>query len=192
MDDRGKTLLVGALAVGAVALAVFAGQTNTVQSGVQKAINMGQSWWQQSANAQKWAPVIAAAEQQYNIPTGLLARQAYEESGYQTNVIDGTQPSSAGALGILQLMPEYFTSVQAPVPFSDGAVERQIAQAAGYMAQLAGEFGGNWGYALAAYNAGPGTVQNVLNGTQSLPAQTTNYVTQILSDVPVPGASLPA
>ncbi len=147
--------------------------------------------WEQSANGRKWAPVLAAAEQQYGIPTGLLSRQAYEESHFITSVIDGTQPSSAGALGIMQLMPQYFASVQVPTPFTDGEVEGQIAQAAGYMAQLYRQFG-NWGYALAAYNAGPGTVNNVLSGNQSLPAQTTAYVSQILADVPVPGASLPA
>lgn len=191
VDEKQKTLLTFVLAAIGVGIAVLLGQSRAVQSGIQKVISMGQAWWQQSANAQKWAPVIAAAEQQYGIPTGLLARQAYEESGYQTNVINGTQPSSAGALGILQLMPQYFTSVQVPIPFSTGAIEGQIAQAAGYLRQLYNQFG-NWGYALAAYNAGPGTVQNVLAGTQTLPAQTQNYVSQILADVPVPGASVPA
>lgn len=191
MTDEQKTLLVFVLAAAGVGLAILAGQSSTVQSGVAKVIQMGQAWWQNSANAQKWAPVILAAEKQYGIPVGLLARQAYEESGYRTSVINGTQPSSAGALGILQLMPQYFTSVQVPIPFSDGAVEGQIAQAAGYMRQLYNQFG-NWGYALAAYNAGPGTVNNVLNGTQPLPLQTKNYVSQILADVPVAGASIPA
>lgn len=180
MTNEGKLVLLIAAGVGLAALAA-------------EGATVGLAYWESSANAKKWAPVIAAAEQQYGIPTGLLARQAYEESGYRTSVINGTQSSPAGALGILQLMPQYFSSVQVPIPFSDGAIEGQIAQAAGYMHQLYQEFG-NWPAALAAYNAGPGTVSQYLaaggaGAGLSLPAQTVNYVTQILADVPAAGSA---
>src|ERR1700758_3102851 len=76
------------------------------------------AYWQQSANAQKWAPVIAAAEQANGLPVNLLDRQAYPESAYDQSIIDGTRASPAGALGILQLEPEYFDTVRRPTPFS--------------------------------------------------------------------------
>lgn len=161
--------------------------TSAAQTGyasVQAAI----SGWQNTEEGPTWVPVINQAEQTYGIPTNLLARQAYEESHFIPSVIDGTQASSAGALGILQLMPQYFTSVQVPVPFSKQDTLNQINQAAQYMASLYSQFG-DWGDALAAYNAGPGTINQVLAGTATLPTQTRNYVTQILADVPVMSAS---
>lgn len=147
-------------------------------------------YWQTSANAQKWAPVLAAAEQANGLPTNLLARQAYAESAYQQSVIDGTQPSSAGALGILQLMPQYFDTVQRPTPFTDQDTTDQINQAAGQMAglyqqllPLAQSTGQNpWALALAGYNAGAGAVKKY-GGIPPF-TQTQNYVTSILADVP--------
>lgn len=146
--------------------------------------------WQQSSNAQKWAPVLAAAEQANGLPQNLLARQAYAESAYKQAVIDGTQASPAGALGILQLMPQYFDTVQRPIPFSDQDTTDQINQAAAQMAglyqqllPLAQSSGTNpWALALAGYNAGAGNVQKY-GGVPPF-AETQNYVTSILADVP--------
>jgi soluble lytic murein transglycosylase-like protein len=146
--------------------------------------------WQESANAQKWAPVLAAAEQASGLPTNLLARQAYAESAYRQSIIDGTQASPAGALGILQLMPQYFDTVQRPTPFSDQDTTDQINQAAAQMAALyqqllplAQSSGANpWALALAGYNAGAGNVQKY-GGIPPF-AETQAYVTSILADVP--------
>jgi soluble lytic murein transglycosylase-like protein len=165
---------------GALALAALAGGGVAVSN-----------WWQESSNAKKWAPALAAAESKYGLPSGLLSRQAYEESSFDSGVIDGTTPSSAGALGILQLEPAYFSSVQGPVPFSDAQVLAQIDQAAAYDASLYRQFG-SWQSALAAYNWGPGNVSSWLAGgadPTSLPAQTSNYVSQILADVPAAAAA---
>lgn len=152
------------------------------------------AYWQQSANAQKWAPVLAAAEQANGLPQNLLARMAYTESAYSQDVIDGTRASSAGALGILQLEPQYFDTVRRPVPFSDQDTTDQINQAAAQMATLyrqlsplaAGTGQNPWALALAGYNAGAGAVRHY----QGIPpyAQTESYVTDILADVPAASA----
>lgn len=150
-------------------------------------------YWQESANAQKWAPSLAAAEQDYGLPTNLLARQAYAESSYAQDVIDGTRSSSAGALGILQLMPQYFTTVQRPIPFSDQDTADQINEAAANMASLyrqlsplASSTGQNpWALALAGYNAGAGNVTKY-GGIPPF-AETQAYVANILADVPAAG-----
>jgi soluble lytic murein transglycosylase-like protein len=149
------------------------------------------AWWQQSENAKKWAPVIAAAEQANGLPTDLLARQAYAESAYAQDVIDGTRPSPAGALGILQLEPQYFDTVQRPIPFSDQDTVDQINQAAGQMASLyqqlsplAASTGANpWALALAGYDAGAGAVKRY-GGIPPF-SETQKYVASILADVPV-------
>lgn len=147
-------------------------------------------WWQQSANARKWAPVLAAAEQAHGLPADLLARMAYTESAYAQDVIDGTRSSSAGALGILQLEPQYFDTVQRPIPFTDQDTVDQIDQAAGQVASLyrqllplANSTGQNpWALALAGYDAGAGAVKQY--GGIPPYTETQNYVSGILADVP--------
>jgi soluble lytic murein transglycosylase-like protein len=133
---------------------------------------------------------MAAAEQAYGLPQNLLARQAYAESGYEQDFIDGTRSSAAGALGILQLEPQYFDTVRRSIPFSDQDTLDQINQAAAQMATLYGQLlplanstGQNpWALALAGYDAGAGAVQRY-GGVPPF-TETENYVAKILADVP--------
>lgn len=170
--------------LGGVALLAAAGGGGTL------AVQAVLAYWQRSANAQKWAPVLAAAEQANGLPADLLARMAYTESAYAQDVIDGTRSSSAGALGILQLEPQYFDTVQRPIPFSDQDTTDQINQAAGQVATLykqllplASSSGQNpWALALAGYDAGAGAVKQY--GGIPPYTETQNYVTGILADVP--------
>lgn len=142
------------------------------------------SGWQAVEQGPVWIPVINQSEQQYGIPTNLLARMAYEESHFRPEIINGTVASPAGALGILQLMPQFFNTVNVPVPYQQSDVVAQIGQAAQQLASLYKTFL-DWGIAVAAYNAGAGTMQNVLAGTAPMPSETANYVSDILTDVPV-------
>lgn len=139
--------------------------------------------WTNSSNGRKWAPFLQQIEDAYGIPEGLLSRIAYQESHFRTEIINGTQPSPAGALGIMQLMPQYFTSVQRSTPFSDTDTQDQIREAANFLTQLFTHFQ-DWTLATAAYNAGQGTINQVLNGTLTLPAETAQYIAQISADLP--------
>ncbi len=152
-------------------------------------------WWQRSQNGQKWKPYLDQAGAQNGLPPDLLSRLAYQESSYLQDVIDGTRPSPAGALGMMQLMPKYFQSVNRPVPFTDQDTQDQIDEAAAQLASLyrqllplASSTGQNpWGLVLAGYNAGAGAVRAA--GGVPPYAETENYVAKILSDVP---AAVPA
>ncbi len=163
--------------------------TNTFQSGVD-AVQAAVSGWANVQQGPVWVPVLNAAEQQYGIPPNLLARMAYQESSFRQEYIDGTKPSSAGALGILQLMPNYFASVRVPIPFSAAATAAQIQEAAQLLVSLYQRFA-DWGLAVGAYNDGAGNMASYVAGTRALPQQTLNYVSQVLADVPVPGATIP-
>ena len=144
------------------------------------------SGWQQVEDGPVWVPVINQAETAAGIPANLLARMAYQESHFRPDVIDGSTPSSAGALGILQLMPQFFSTVQVPTPFTTTDTMAQITQAAAQLASLFNTFG-DWTLAVAAYNAGAGTVQGYLDGTKALPSETSAYVADVIADVPVSG-----
>src|SRR6185312_5080436 len=65
--------------------------------------------WKSVGEGSTWVPVLNQVEQQYGLPEDLLARVAYQESSFREGVIRGTTASSAGALGIMQLEPAYFS-----------------------------------------------------------------------------------
>lgn len=145
--------------------------------------------WKNAGDGPKWIPIITQVEEALDLPTGLLARMAFQESSFRPGVIDGTIPSPPGALGILQLMPQFFPAVNRPIPFSDDAVKSQIIAAGVYVKQQYTRFG-DWAEALAAYNYGPGNEEKYLeHRIAGLPIETQNYVSEILADVPVKAAA---
>lgn len=121
---------------------------------------------------------IKAAASQYNIPWQLLAAQIQQESDFDPNAV-----SSAGAQGIAQFMPATAQAYGLSNPFDPTASINAMAQ---YMSDLYSQFG-SWSAALAAYNWGPGNLQNALNNSggdlsgalTQAPTETTNYVATI-------------
>lgn len=139
--------------------------------------------WRQANDGPKWIPVIRGVEKDLSLPTDLLCRMAFEESSFRRDVIEGVRQSPAGALGIMQLMPQDFPSVHT-IPFDDAAVTLQIRDAGLYIAHLYERFG-TWSEALAAYDFGPGNEDKYLrHKIAGLPTETKDYVSQILADVP--------
>lgn len=120
--------------------------------------------------------MLGAAETKYGIPHDLLARQAYEESRFRPDIINGTTPSSAGALGIMQIVPRFHPTATPLEPAS------AIDYAGNFLASLYRQFG-SWPLALAGYNAGAGNVTKY--GNQIPPFdETQKYVAEITADVP--------
>lgn len=115
-----------------------------------------------------YAPQFAAAEQQYGLPTGMLAAVAQQESGGNSQAV-----SSAGAEGLMQLMPS--TAASHGVNPLDPS--ESITAAAQILSGDLKEFGDSVPLALAAYNAGAGAVQQY----DGIPpyTQTQNYVKDI-------------
>lgn len=138
--------------------------------------------WKNAGEGPTWLPALNAAEAEHGIPTDLLARLAYQESHFRQDIITGVNASGKGALGLMQMMPQFYASVRVPRPFTQADTFTQIEEAA---QTLAGHFTTfrDWGLALAAYNAGAGAVHKA-GGIPNF-TETQNYVAQILADVPV-------
>ncbi len=110
------------------------------------------------------------------IDPALFVRQIDVESGFNP-----AARSSAGAIGIAQLLPS--TAAQLGVTPTDPVAS--LAGAARYMASLLARFRGDEAKALAAYNAGPATVDAAIRraGAQwrpALPLETQQYLQRIL------------
>ena len=174
--------------VGGVAAWYFLTQTAPGESAVET-VTAAVAGWQNVNEGPTWVPVINQTEQALGLPANLLARQAYQESRFRPDVIAGTDVSSAGALGILQLEPAFFSSVgpSVAIPYTAADTTAQISQAGQEMQSLYNQFG-DWGLALAAYNWGSGNVSKWLaaGGTGPMPQETQDYVSEILTDVPLP------
>ena len=112
---------------------------------------------------------ITAAARQNGIDPALLAGLVRQESNFDPNA-----GSSAGARGLTQLMP----ATAAGLGVTDVTNPLQALQGgAKYLKQQLDRFGGDVTLALAAYNAGPGAVQQ--HGGVPPYAETQGYVKQV-------------
>lgn len=128
-------------------------------------------------NRKMFLPYVLAAEKVNGIPAGMLDKLIMVESGYDTAVISGQRVSSAGALGIAQIVPRWHPNVDPLNPVE------AIEYAAWYLRDNYDEFG-TWQKALAAYNWGPGNLREAIktygaNWFANAPTETKNYVTAI-------------
>ena len=110
------------------------------------------------------------------IPPDYFVRQIYAESGFDPNAA-----SPAGAVGIAQFEP----STAAGLGINPYDPVQALSGAARLMASYAVQYNGDYAKALAAYNAGGGSVDNAVRncGTGWLscePAETQNYVYKIM------------
>jgi soluble lytic murein transglycosylase-like protein len=104
----------------------------------------------------------------YDIPEDLFLRLVQQESGWNPNAV-----SPKGATGLAQLMPA--TARALGVDINDP--EQNLEGGARYLRSMYDKFG-SWRLALAAYNAGPGAVEQY--GGIPPYAETKNYVKAIL------------
>lgn len=112
---------------------------------------------------------------QFGIPADLFMRQIQAESAW-----DPTALSPAGAIGLGQLMPT--TAQELGVDIMNP--QDNLYGAAKYLRQMYDRFG-DWRTALAAYNAGPGRVEQY-GGIPPF-EETQNYVSSILDEQDVRG-----
>lgn len=117
------------------------------------------------------APVFDRASASYGLETALLRAVAQKESALQPCAV-----SPAGAMGLMQLMPETASMLGVSDPFD---AEQSILGGARYLRLLLDRFDNNLALALGAYNAGPARVETY-GGIPPF-RETRNYVTTILS-----------
>lgn len=113
--------------------------------------------------------MIKAAANKYNVDPQLVAAVAQTESGGRQEAI-----SPAGAIGVMQLMPE----TAAGLGVNPYDKQQNIEGGAKYLREMMDTFGGDVQKAVAAYNAGPQAVKDY-NGVPPY-RETRDYVNHVL------------
>ncbi len=126
----------------------------------------------QSASApQSLDSIFQKAAQEYDVPVALLKAIAKAESNFNPEAV-----SSAGAQGVMQLMPATAQSLGVTDPFN---AEQNIMGGAKYIKQMLERYDGDVKLALAAYNAGSGNVAKY-GGIPPF-EETQNYVKKVMA-----------
>ncbi len=129
----------------------------------------------------RYDSLIENATATHGLPPNLLKALIKTESNFNPMAV-----SSAGARGLVQLMPGTAKDLGVSDPHSPG---QAIDAGARYLRQQFDTFG-SWDKALAAYNAGPGAVQKA-GGIPNIP-ETQAYVPKILGLAGMQSGAQPA
>ncbi|MGQ9918377.1 MAG: lytic transglycosylase domain-containing protein [Bryobacteraceae bacterium] len=116
------------------------------------------------------APLFHHAASAYGLDPLLLRAVARQESAFKPCAL-----SPAGAMGLMQLMPETASMLGVEDPFDAG---QSIFGGARFLRFLLDRFQNDLALALSAYNAGPGAVER--HGGMPPFAETRDYVSSVL------------
>lgn len=125
-----------------------------------------------SGEGGEYEALINQAAARNGLDPAVLHGLIQQESGFDPNAT-----SSAGASGLTQLMPGTASSLGVANPLDPA---ESIEGGARYLGGLMAQFGGNAEDALAAYNAGPGAVQQY--GGVPPYSETQSYVAKVLAN----------
>ncbi len=151
---------------------IYEGQLN-VPASVLQSLSAASSSSDHTSSISKtdYQSAIEEAAAKFNVPAKLIEAVIKQESGFNADAV-----SSAGATGLMQLMPS--TAKFLGVDDAKDPLQN-IMGGTKYLRQMLDKFDGDMSLALAAYNAGPGNVSKY-NGIPPF-KETQNYVKKILN-----------
>jgi soluble lytic murein transglycosylase-like protein len=127
----------------------------------------------------QWQPMVAKAASAFALPEAWLNAVMARESGGHTSLNGRPITSSAGAMGLMQVMPRTYDDLRRQLglgadPYAPGD---NITAGAAYLQQMYRRYG--YPGMFAAYNAGPGRFDDYLLRQRPLPNETLAYVAKI-------------
>jgi hypothetical protein len=124
-----------------------------------------------NANASEYHNIIHEKASMYDLDPSLIKAVIKTESNWNSRAV-----SRKGAMGLMQLMPATATEMNVQNPYDP---EENIEGGTKYLRYLLERFNGDLTLALAAYNAGPKTVEKF--GYVPPITETKHYVSKVLS-----------
>ena len=126
-----------------------------------------------------WGPYITEASKRFDVPERWIREVIRQESGGRTHMNGAPITSSAGAMGLMQVMPGTYEELRAkhglgPDPYHP---YDSIMAGTAYIREMYDLYGSP-GF-LAAYNAGPRRLEDYLYRNRGLPSETRRYVASI-------------
>ncbi len=149
--------------------------TNTPENGNYKKIisekKPSQNSKKKASKTSDYHQLVHSKSSEYNIEPSLVKAVIKTESNW-----DSLAVSQKGAMGLMQLMPSTANDMNVRNPFNP---EENIEGGVRYLKYLLDKFNGDLSLALAAYNAGPKTVEK-FGGVPPIP-ETQQYVKRVLA-----------
>lgn len=140
----------------------------------------------QAETVAEWRPYINEASARFGVPIAWIERVMRAESGGRTTL--GGQPirSSAGAMGLMQLMPGTWADMRTRLGLGANPDDPRDNILAGtlYLRLMYDLFG--YPGLFAAYNAGPKRYADYLAGRVRLPSETVGYLASVAPSTPGP------
>ena len=127
----------------------------------------------------RWDPLIADASKRFKIPAAWIRNVMRSESGGRTYLNGQPITSNKGAVGLMQVEPGTYAQMAEQYRLGKDPFNPQdnIYAGAAYLRWLHGKYG--FPAMFAAYNTGPGNLEDHLHHGAPLPAETRAYVAGI-------------
>jgi soluble lytic murein transglycosylase-like protein len=132
----------------------------------------------------RWTPMIAAASMRFAVPTNWIRAVVQIESGGRTMSGENKPITShAGAMGLMQLMPGTYAQMRAQIGLGANPYNPHdnILAGAAYLRWLYQKYG--YPAMFAAYNDGPGNLEQRLMRGRLFPQETRNYISRIFTSL---------
>lgn len=134
---------------------------------------------QPASSVATWRPYIREASRRFGIPVAWIERVMQAES--RGRIAQDGRPirSSAGAIGLMQVMPATWSDMRARLGLGTDPDDPRdnILAGAFYLRLMYDRFG--YPGLFAAYNAGPARYADYLAGRASLPRETVGYLASV-------------
>jgi len=126
-----------------------------------------------------WGPYITEASKRFDVPERWIREVMRIESGGNEFINGQLTTSPVGAMGLMQVMPQTYDELKLRYALGDDAFDPHYNILAGtaYIREMYDLYGAP--AFLAAYNAGPGRVDDYMQHSRGLPAETRRYVAMI-------------
>jgi soluble lytic murein transglycosylase-like protein len=134
----------------------------------------------QAESVADWRPYITEASLRFGVPTAWIERVMQAESRGKTRLAGRPIRSSAGAIGLMQLMPGTWTAMRERLGLGSDPDDPRDNILAGtfYLRLMYDRFG--YPGLFAAYNAGPGRYAAHLATGNALPGETMAYLQTVV------------